>query len=67
MVSEEIQMTTPKIPKGWRKLRRGSVVRKGDKFSDYALTNPWIDCHFTVGEKVGCRDFRGRTFIRKKA
>lgn len=42
---------TPKIPKGWRRLRKGVLVRKGDKiYSD--VFNRWYYVSVSIGRKV---------------
>jgi hypothetical protein len=51
-----------KIPKGWRRLRNGTVIKRGDKlFND--VTDSWVWVDMTIGMRVVCDG----NFIRRLA
>lgn len=52
-------MTTPKIPKGWRKLRRGTRIQKGDR---YYNGRRWLKVAASIGYLVGMLSF---AYIRR--
>ena len=52
-----------KIPKGWKKLRKGTVIVKGDKF----FNSPKDICFslWGLGERVGWNSGKPLVYIRK--
>lgn len=44
-------MTIPKTPEGWRKLRRGWVIKHGDRYLLNLIT--WKPCMWSIGLPVG--------------
>lgn len=54
------------IPKGWRKLRRGTLIRRGDRCRWYVpAAVGWRETE-CEGEKVGATAFTEVTYIRRK-
>ena len=59
-----------KIPRGWRKLRKGTIVKSGDQLIGMVHRNTII-CISTIGMKVGYywgkdnSDYHDYIFIRK--
>jgi hypothetical protein len=51
-----------KTPKGWRKLRKGTVIRKGDKYFCPMTQNWWYSGN--IGLKVGFT-LSSHTYIRR--
>jgi hypothetical protein len=49
-----------KIPKGWRKLKKGTLIRQGDRFLDWR--GRWISTR-DQGWHVG--ELNGAIYIRK--
>ena len=52
----------PKAPKGWRKMRDGETVRKGDRCSPDPRFCQFFPCSVTVGLKISPQSF---TYIRR--
>ncbi len=55
-------MITVKIPPGWHRLRKGTILRKGDRFSPVGVpvVGGWLDA-----TRIGLHGFKGLTYIRK--
>ena len=53
-----------KIPKGWRKLRKGTIICEGDKFLFDFPKNQWLST-MAIGEKVGGGIVAMETYIRR--
>ncbi len=54
-------MKTPKIPKGWRKVRRLSTIKEGDRYWSLTIKS-W---HPTLCAGCRTRFFGGLTYIRR--
>jgi hypothetical protein len=53
------------IPKGWRRLRRGEIIREGDQSYDHHRLQ--FSFSFISGEKVGSERADCEPYIRKRA
>lgn len=58
-----------KIPQGWRKLRNGTTIRKGDKFKGNSLNTgfSWLPTgnYLLDPKKAAARVQKWATYIRK--
>ena len=51
---------TPKIPRGWKKIRPGWIIRRGDK---YNLGDKWVSFIYFIGDPAVIAE--GETYIRR--
>jgi hypothetical protein len=55
----------PKIPRGYRKLRKGTILREGDLF-ELLDESGWVET-VAVGKRIGIKSYTDMPYIRRAA